>query len=61
MRIAWYTTIYTDNVLKHDRPDITLVHKDKKEWALLDVAITADWNIIIRRKGEGGKVPGNSI
>ena len=28
VRVTWDMTIYTDKVLKHNRPDITLVHKD---------------------------------
>jgi len=39
-------TIYTDKVLKHNRPDITLVHKDTQKWTLIDIAVPADKNII---------------
>ena len=46
MRIAWDMTIYTDKVLKDDRPDISLVHKDAQEWTLIDIAVPADQNII---------------
>ena len=31
VRITWDMTIYTDKRLKHNRPDITLVHEDKQE------------------------------
>ena len=39
-------TIYTDKVLKHNRPDITLVHKGTQKWTLIDIAVPADQNII---------------
>ena len=45
MRITWDMIIYTDKVLKHDRPDITLVHKDTQKWTLIDIAVPADQNI----------------
>ena len=38
-------TIYTDKVLKHNRPDITLVHKDTKRSTLIDIAVPVDQNI----------------
>ena len=38
-------TIYTDKVLKHNRPDITLVHKDTQKRTLIDIAVPADHNI----------------
>ena len=45
VRITWDMTIYTDKVLKHNRPDITLVHKDTQKWTLIDIAVPADQNI----------------
>ena len=39
-------TVYTDKKLNHNRPDITLVRKDKQEWTLIDIAVPADQNII---------------
>ena len=44
--MTWDMTIYTDKVLKHNRPDITLVHKDTWDWTLIDIAVPADQNII---------------
>ena len=32
-------------MLKHNRPDITLVHKDTHKWTLIDIAVLADQNI----------------
>ena len=32
-------------MLKHNRPDITLVHKDTHKWTLIDIAVPADQNI----------------
>ena len=34
VRITCDMTIYTDKVLKHHRPDITLVHEDTQKWIL---------------------------
>jgi len=45
-RVTWDMTIYTDKVLKRNRPDITLVHKDTQKWTLIDIAVPADQNII---------------
>ncbi|XP_068690191.1 uncharacterized protein [Montipora foliosa] len=45
VRITWDMTIYTDKVLKNNRPDITLVHKDTQKWILIDIAVLADQNI----------------
>ena len=45
VRITWDMTIYTDKVLKHNQPDITLVHKDPQKWTLTDIAVPEDQNI----------------
>ena len=45
VRITWDMTIYTDKMLKHNWPDITLVHKDTQKWTLIDIAVPADQNI----------------
>ena len=39
VRITWDMTIYTDKVLKHNRPDITLVYKDTQKWTLIGRAV----------------------
>ena len=46
IRITWDTTIYTDTKLRHNRPGITLLQRDTKEWTLIDIAVPADQNII---------------
>ena len=46
MRITWDMTIFTDRRLNHNRPDITVVHKDTQEWTLIDIAVPADQNIL---------------
>ena len=46
VRVTWDMAIYTDKVLKHNRPHITLVHKDTQKWTLTGIAVTADQNII---------------
>ena len=45
VRITWDMSIYTDKVLKHNRPDITLMHKDTQKWIFIDIAVPADQNI----------------
>lgn len=45
VRINWDMTIYTDRVLRHYRPDITLIHKDKQKWTLIDIAVPVYQNI----------------
>ena len=45
VRITWDMTIYTDKVLKHNWPDITLVHEDTQKWTFIDKAVPADQNI----------------
>ena len=42
----WDVTIFTDRWLNHNRPDITVVHKDTQEWTLIDIAVPADQNIL---------------
>ena len=46
VRITWDMTIYTDKVLKHNKPDITLMPKDTQKWTIIDIAVPADQNII---------------
>ena len=36
MRITWDMTVVTDKRLKHNRPDITVLHKDTQEWTIID-------------------------
>ena len=38
-------TIYIEKVLKHNRPDITLMHKGTQKWTLIDIAVPANQNI----------------
>ena len=45
VRITWNMTIYTDKVLKHNWPDITLVHEDTQKCTFIDKAVPADQNI----------------
>ena len=32
-------------MLKHNQPDVTLVHKDTEKWTLIDIALPEDQNI----------------
>ena len=45
VRITWDTTIYTDKKLKHNRPDITVMQRNTKEWTLIDIAVPTDQNV----------------
>lgn len=51
-RFTWDTAIYTDKILKHNRPDITLVHKDTQKWTPVDIAVPADQNITRTEEGK---------
>jgi len=46
MTLKWDSTIYTNNKLKHNRPDITLINKETNEWTLTDIAVPFDQNIL---------------
>ena len=46
VRLMWDVTVYTDKKLKHNRPDITLLPKEEKEWIFIDIAVPADRNIM---------------
>ena len=52
VRITWNMTVCTDKKLNHNRPDITLVRKNTQEWTLIDIAVTADKNIINTEEGK---------
>ena len=39
-------TIFTDRRRKHNRPDITVVHRDTQEWTVIDIAVPAEQNIL---------------
>lgn len=41
-RKTWDITIFKAMQLNHNRPDISVVHKDTQEWALVDIAVPAD-------------------
>ncbi|XP_068684473.1 uncharacterized protein [Montipora foliosa] len=46
VKLVWDGTIVTDRRVPHNRPDITLVLKDKHQWLLVDVAVLDDRNIV---------------
>ena len=52
VRITWDMTVHTDKKLNPNRPDITLVRKDTREWTLIDIAVPADQNIISTEEGK---------
>ena len=39
IQLKWDSTIYTNNRLAHNRPDITLIDKKSNEWTLIDIAV----------------------
>ena len=46
MTLKWDCPVYTNNKLKHNRPDITLIKKENNEWTLIDIAVPFDQNIL---------------
>ena len=46
IQLKWDSTIYTNNRLAHNRPDITLIDKESNEWTLIDIAVPFDQNIV---------------
>ena len=46
VKLAWDSTIVTNRCVPHNRPDITIVLKDKHQWLMVDVAVSDDWNIV---------------
>ena len=55
VRITLDMTIYADKKLRHNRPDITLLQRDTKEWTLIDIAVPADQNIIETEEEKVGR------
>ena len=51
MTLKWGCIIYTNNKLKHNRPEITLINKETKKWTLIDILVPFDQNIL-RTEGE---------
>ena len=46
IQLKWDNTVYTNNRLAHNRPDITLINKESNEWKLIDIAVPFDQNIV---------------
>ena len=46
VKLVWDGSIVTDRRIPQNRPDITLVLKDKHQWLLVDVAVPDDRNIV---------------
>jgi len=44
-KLLWDFTLVAESPLPHNRPDITYVHKDKKEVYLIDIAVPGDTRI----------------
>lgn len=44
-------SVYADQKLNHNRPDITLVLKDTQKWKFIDTAVRVDQNVIITIAG----------
>ena len=45
VKILWDFNIQTDQEIKHRRPDIVVVNKDKNECTIIDVANPGDHNL----------------
>ena len=50
VRITWDMTSFTDQRLKHNRPGITVAHKNTQEWTIIDIDVPADQNIVITQE-----------
>ena len=46
VKLMWDNTIITDRCVPHNRPDITLVLKDRHQWVMVDAAVPDDRNIM---------------
>ena len=55
VRITWDMSVYTNKKLNDNRPDYTLVRKDTQEWTLIDIAVSADQNIISTEEEKVGR------
>ena len=51
VKLVWDGTTVTDRHVAHNRPDITLLLKDKHQCLLVDVAVPDDWNIVTTEAG----------
>lgn len=49
-RKTWDITIFTASQPKHNRPNISVVHKDTQEWTLDDIAVPASQNTLSRQR-----------
>ena len=45
MKIMWDFNVQCDNVIQARRPDVILIHKEKKEALIVDIAVSADTRI----------------
>lgn len=48
--ITWDITIFTDRGRKFNLSDISVVHKDTREWTLSDTAVPGDQNILVNEQ-----------
>ena len=46
VKLMWDNTIITDRRVPHNKPDVTLVLKDRQQWVMVDVAVLDDRNIV---------------
>ena len=47
-KILWDFKIQTDKVIEYRRPDIVCINKQRREYQIIDFAITGDQNIAIK-------------
>ena len=45
VKILWDINVQCDNVIQERRPDVTVIHKEKKEALIVDIAVPADTRI----------------
>ena len=56
MKILWDINVQCDNVIQARRPDVIVIHKEKKEALIVDIAVPADTRIAEKVR-EGRKIP----
>ena len=45
MKILWDINVQCDNIIKARRPDVIVIHKEKKEALIVDIAVPVDTRI----------------
>ena len=46
VELYWDHTLQTDMTVQHNRTDIILVKKAIRKWAIIDIAVPSDFNVV---------------